>query len=404
MKRNSPIAGARRAMTRPVLVVALTSSSLVLAACGPSSEPAEPNPLQCAVPGGPVAFAVGGRANTPQYSGTPSLSAVVQAAAANEASVTLLDTGGEPAAQGTFNLQLKAKNEAARKREAEHNASQLTQEIRQVAATAPEANPLEGLNRAADSVRSALGNAQGGTIVLVDSGLQTMGALNYTQEGMLAADPQDIVQALSTSGQLPDLTGITVYLVGIGQTVAPQEPLDAGARRDVQAQWAALVEGAGAACVDFDDTPRGAAQVEGLPPVTAFPVPEVASPVPTPEKPLILRDEVKFKSDSAEYVDAQRVAEALRPTVDWMKQTGESVTLTGTTATDGTEEGRKRLSLLRAEAVKASLVALGADASRITTAGVGTEHPSHVDDLGPNGELLPGPAAQNRLVIVSVSS
>lgn len=35
---------------------------------------------------------------------------------------------------------------------------------------------------------------------------------------------------------------------------------------------------------------------------------------------------------------------------------------------------------------------------------MGTHHPSTVDDLGPYGELLPGSAAQNRLVIVSVDS
>jgi outer membrane protein OmpA-like peptidoglycan-associated protein len=351
-----------------------------------------------------VAFAVGGRANTPAVTGTPVLSAVVQAAATNEASVTLLDTGGQPAAEGPYELTLDSKNGAARQREAERNAGLLAQQVMQVAATAPEANPLEGLNMAADSIRSARGDTPGGTIVLVDSGLQTTGALDYTQEGMLSADPQDVVRALSATGQLPDLTGMTVYLVGVGQTVPPQEPLDAGSRHDVQAQWRALVEASGAACVAFDDTPRSAPQADGLPSVTPFEAPEVLASIPTPEQPLFLRDEIRFKSNSAEYVDPQRAAEALRPIADWMKQSGSTVTLTGTTATDGTQEGRKRLSLMRADAVKASLVALGAAPSRIATEGVGTDHPTHVDDLGPNGELLPGPAAQNRLVIVSVDS
>lgn len=404
MNRHVGTTGSPRTRLRPFLVFALACGSLALAACGRSSEAAAPSALGCPVPDGPVAFAVGGRANTPAVSDAPVLSAVVHAAAANEASVSLLDTGGQPTVRGPFNLKLATENGAAREREAQLKATQLAATLTQVAATSPEANPLEALNKAADSVRSALGATRGGTIVLVDSGLQTTGSIDYTQEGMLAAEPQAIVKALSASGQLPDLTGMTVYLVGIGQTVAPQEPLDAAARRDVQAQWRALVEGAGAACVYFDDTPRGAAQADGLPAVTAFPVPTFATEIPTPDQPLFLRDEVRFNSDSAEYVDPQRAAEALRPIADWMKQSGSSVTLTGTTATDGTEEGRKRLSLRRAEAVKTSLVAMGADARRITTKGVGTDHPSHVDDLGPNGDLLPGPAAANRLVIVSVNS
>lgn len=396
--------GARHSRMRPFLVLAFTCGSLVLAACGRSSEATAPSALGCPDPDGAVAFAVGGRANTPAVSLTPMLSAVVQAASANEASATLLDTGGHPAVFGSFDLTRNSKNGDARRQEAGLKARELAQQLHQVAATSPEANPLEALNQAADSVRSALGDTQGGTIVLVDSGLQTTGALDYTQAGMLAADPQDIVKTLSGSGQLPDLSGMTVYLVGIGQTVAPQETLDAGARRNVQAQWRALVEGAGATCVDVDNTPRSAAQAAGLPAVTAFPVPAVAAEIPTPEQPIFLRDEVRFKSDSAEYVDPQRAAEALGPIADWMKQSGSAVTLTGTTATDGREEGRKRLSLRRANAVKASLVALGAEASRITTKGVGTNHPNHVNDLDRHGKLLPGPAAQNRLVIVSVDS
>lgn len=395
-----------RARSRvPLVAIAVTSGALVLTACGSPSQAPAPTALECPVPDGPVAFAVGGRANTPAVSSTPALGAVVLAAAANEATVTLLDTGGQPTALGPFGLTLDSKNEAARQREAQRNAAGLAQQILQVSATSPEANPLEALNRAADSVRSAPGGERAGTIVLVDSGLQTTGVLDYTQEGMLSADPQDLVKALASSGQLPDLTGITVYLVGIGQTVAPQDALDAGARHDVQAQWRAMAEGSGAACVDFDDTPRAAAPATAdLPQVTAFPVPVAALDLPTPERPLELRDEIRFQSNSDEYVDPQRAADRLRPIADWIRTSRASVTLTGTTATDGTEEGRKRLSQMRADAVKASLVALGADASRITTEGVGTNHPSHVDDLGPNGELLPGPAAKNRLVIVSVNS
>ncbi len=393
--------GAPRVLQGSGVAAIITSAALVLAGCG-TSEPTEPQAaLDCEIPAGPLVFAVGGRANTPAVSGTTALANAVQAAAVHEATVTLVDTGGAPQARERFELRLESRNEAARAREAERNARALAEQLVQVSAVEPEANPLEALNKGAEAIDSATGGA---TVVLVDSGLQTMGALDYTKDGMLAADPQDVFKAVSAAGQLPDLTGITVILVGIGQTAPPQEPLDAGKRRTVQAHWRALVEGAGAACVAFDDTPRSAAPAAGLPAVTPFPVPAVESQVPTPESPRYLRDEVQFLSDEARYVDTELAELALRPIADWMTSTGSAVTVTGTTASDGTEEGRLRLSLMRAEAVKASLVSLGADASRIRTAGVGTNHPSHVDDLGPNGELLPGPAAQNRLVIVEVDA
>jgi outer membrane protein OmpA-like peptidoglycan-associated protein len=78
------------------------------------------------------------------------------------------------------------------------------------------------------------------------------------------------------------------------------------------------------------------------------------------------------------------------------------VTLTGTTASAGTEEGRRTLSLLRAEAVKELLVDLGVASRAITARGVGINHPRHVDDLDVDGNLIPAAAIKNRAVFVQV--
>ena len=58
------------------------------------------------------------------------------------------------------------------------------------------------------------------------------------------------------------------------------------------------------------------------------------------------------------------------------------------------------LSTQRAEAVKALLVEAGAPADRITTSGVGSQFPGYVNDVGPGGKQLPGPATTNRKVLV----
>ena len=76
--------------------------------------------------------------------------------------------------------------------------------------------------------------------------------------------------------------------------------------------------------------------------------------------------------------------------------------LVGTTATAGTAQGRKQLSQMRADAVKELLVDMGVPAEHITTRGVGINHPDHVPDVTDDGLLLPGPAAQNRAVFVTV--
>ena len=75
----------------------------------------------------------------------------------------------------------------------------------------------------------------------------------------------------------------------------------------------------------------------------------------------------------------------------------------GTTSSAGAREGRLQLSLQRAEAVKASLVELGAPAELLETVGVGDEWPGYVVDRDTSDRLLPGPAARNRSVIVELA-
>ena len=240
-----------------------------------------------------------------------------------------------------------------------------------------------------------------GTIVLVDSGLQTMGILDYTQRGMLRADPSDLVDGLRGSGQLTDLSGLRVFVVGLGDTAAPQEALDPASRTALVEQWTALLTAAGADCVGVDPLPLTGAAPAVAPTVPTVPVPDVA-PLEPSNTVVLTADSVAFVSDSAQLRDPEFARKKLASIAADLVDSGSGVRLTGTTATDGTEAGRLELSRLRAEAVKATLVELGVPAERITTRGVGTHHPGHVDDLDSDGRLIPPKAAQNRTVILTV--
>ena len=389
---------------RLIATSALAAAVLALSGCGTDSADTagatSSQPGSCAIPAGAMGFVVGGRSNTPAIGTSPAqiLVTATQAAAANQSSTAVVDTGGRPQVEA-HTLTLSAKNSAAREAEQKANTTALQSSILQVAATAPEANPLEALNLAADHIRA---NGGTGTIVMIDSGLQTTGALDYTTDGMLAATPADVAASLQQKNQLPDLQGITVIMVGVGSTAAPQDSLDTATRHNVQEQWRAIATAAGATCVDVDTTPSTNAAAAGLPAVTPIAVPEVESVIPTAAEPTKLA--LQFQSNSDQFVDPAAANASLAPIAAWLSSSGTKVLLTGTTATDGTEDGRIALSTSRAEAVKAALVEQGANAEQIQTTGVGTNDPSHVDDLGPNGELLPGPAAQNRLVIVSIQS
>ncbi len=390
-------------MSRPwKLIASLGASALLLAGCTGSDLPeASPEAGDCTLGAGPVSYVIGGRANTPDFAESPAplLVASTQAAAANESTVTLFDTGGTPREAGQHVLTLEGKNSSARKAEQENNVVALQDAILKVRATSPEANPLAALGLAADAIRSSGGQ---GTVVVLDSGLQTTGSLDYTQPGMLSADPENITDALEKSGQLPDLSGTSVLFIGLGYAAAPQQALDTAARDRIRTQWEAIATAAGASCVSIDEAPNTAEARTGLPAVTPVMVPKTDPVIPTPSEPAKLA--LPFKSNSAEYIDPSAALASLQPLAEWLTESGHRVLLTGTTATDGDEQGRLTISQKRADAVRATLLELGANGSSIATQGVGTNHPTHVDDIGPNGELLPGPAAQNRLVIVSIQA
>jgi OOP family OmpA-OmpF porin len=254
------------------------------------------------------------------------------------------------------------------------------------------------LGLAADAVRA---HGSTGTVVLADSGLQTKGALDYTTPGMLLADPSQLAELLAEDGQLPDLTGVTVALSGIGYTAQPQQPLDNANRERLRQQWVQLVTAAGAACVFLDEMPNTQPAPDGVPPVTPVvppPPPEYDfdEPIPLPE------DVLPFRDNSPELVDPQAARETLEPLAVALQGTTGTIRLTGTTASGGTEAGRLELSRERAETVKRLLGSLGVDASRITTEGVGTHFPGYQEDLDENGNQIEEIAKQNRLVILEV--
>jgi OmpA-OmpF porin, OOP family len=114
-------------------------------------------------------------------------------------------------------------------------------------------------------------------------------------------------------------------------------------------------------------------------------------------------DNISFKPDSADFRDPAGARTTLQRLADTMRAKKQKADLMGTTASVGPPAGRVELSAQRAAAVKSVLVDLGIAADTITTRGVGTNWPGHVTDLGPGDVLLPGPAAQNRKVVATLT-
>ncbi|GAA4914732.1 outer membrane protein OmpA-like peptidoglycan-associated protein [Actinomycetospora succinea] len=362
--------------------------------------------LSCPVPVGPLAFAVSGRANSP----APGLPQSVQDATVSVLTravdqdyrprVTLIDLDGRPTSAGSDTFTTDAGNGIAAEDDRNQFLNGFGEALTGLRARAPEADVLSALDLAG---RSA-GGDRPGTVVLVDSGLSTVAPLDFRQRGLLDAPPAETVEALRATNALPGLQGVTVVLAGLGDVAEPQTALSPAQRSSLVALWTAVAEAGGASCVAVVDEPRGGDAPSDVPPVSLVDVPP--PPTITPGQATTLPDDnsVGFQPDTAEFRDRNAARAVLTPFAQFV---GESPTrrlaLTGTSARAGALQGQVDLSARRAEAVKSLLAELGAPADRISTRGVGSEFPGYVNDVGPDGRQLPGPASANRTVIVEPS-
>jgi outer membrane protein OmpA-like peptidoglycan-associated protein len=212
------------------------------------------------------------------------------------------------------------------------------------------------------------------------------------------------VQYLKRARELPSLKGRNVYFVGLGWTASPQPALSISSRNAVVQIWEQIARAAGARCVGGDEAANTRGAVPNRPPVAIVPLP---SPPPAlkPCTTISLGDNnhVGFEFNSTTFRDPAGARTTLGKLAHLMLRTGESVTLIGSTSSEGGNKYNNALSLRRANAVKAVLTQFHVPASRITTIGDGSHMPGRLDDRGPNGQLLIGPAIQDRRVVAKLS-
>lgn len=200
----------------------------------------------CRVPAGPVAAVLSERRNSgaPGFDGVLRSIALYETAHGQQArSFSVVQVDGSGPDTDTISLRLGSRGAMVR------NLRRMVEGQR---ATDPEADVLAALATAATEVRRAGG---AGTVLLQDSGLSTAGALD------LRRPPAEMPSGL------PDLSGLTVILDGVGDVVAPQPPLpDRAAFRQ---RWTQIARAAGAACVALTGAQRTTAPRDaGLPPVS----------------------------------------------------------------------------------------------------------------------------------------
>jgi OOP family OmpA-OmpF porin len=396
------VAWSDRARRWGVAVIAAALAGGALAACGsggPSDTAgagqAASADLGCVRTGGAVAVAVGNRANSPQPGMPAEVDALARGAAGAGKPVTVVRIDGRPAVvEDRVTFASQAQNDKKRANDLTAWVASLGTTLTQVRAAAPEVDQLTALDVAARAVD------EGGTVVLLDSGLQTTAPLDFRANGMLDAQPADVVAFLTKAGALPDLHGKQVVLIGTGDTAAPQQQLDAAARRRLVDLWSAIATASGASCVQAVTRTVSGDALDGVPPVSVVPVAAPAAFEPCGQTVLGDGGTVGFTPDTANLRDPAAARKTLADLAAILTGGRQRVELIGTTA--GAGDGMA-LSRDRAATVKRELVALGVPENRITARGVGNTWPSREPDVAADGSLLPGPAARNRSVIVELT-
>lgn len=368
-------------------IVALVAGLLLLASCG-NGQDGGPGP-------GALAVIVGAHSNMAAPVVVDAVQAEIDTASDLESPSTVIVADGAPTVSASLSLAAQNDNPLYR----QDQSNQLANLIEKSRADTPEVDLLAALDLAARTVADTAGPK---TIVVIDSGLQTAGALRFQDHdgALLDANPNEVVDLLRRTQQLPDLTGTRVVLVGLGDTAPPQQPLPPPSRAALVELWRTIIEQAGGEA-EIKQAPLPATRkLEGLPPVTTVPV--QAEPIgPLPRIRVLTDSTVGFLPDQAVFRNPDQARAVLSPYATEIME-GRRALLTGTTASAGSPEGRVALSLERANAVRDLLIDLGAAADRIETRGLGSDFPGYVPDRDPQGNLDPVRAAQNRQVIIQL--
>jgi len=265
-------------------------------------------------------------------------------------------------------------------------------------AAARQADVLDALTLAAAQTPA------GGNIIVIDSGLQTAGALLYQDQGTLMSPASDVVQFLRQNHQgslIPDLQGRHVWMSGFGYTAAPQARLDQPERQNVVDQWKAIVT-AGGARVCVDPSANTQDEVTGLPTVATVPLP--AQVVFNYCGTTVLSDQgsVGFNDNESTFRSPSQAQATLLRLARKLKDGTQPITLIGSTSSEGSEARNYTLSGERAQAVAKALEKDGVNSRRITIRADGPAYPGRVRDIGPNGQLILWAAEQDREVIVQL--
>lgn len=366
-----------------------------------------------------VCFVVNKHANAPEISATRFYDYVYNCSY-NYGSVAAVTVEGVPRMICDYKVNPPEKHVDTTKRRqiAADHAQTILAQIAAAEASTPEADMLSALSMSSYILGSKTEAVK--LLCIDDSFLSTAGLLNFATSNLLEQNPDSIVEQLNARFAIPDLSGIDVLILGLGQTCGSQTALGPIYEHKLEAIWTEIFKASDCASLSIDRTPLGSDEPKSEFPVSTITV--VAESLTLPAKiraeetgadveirmsdtliPEVVRfDEtaIQFAGDSDAFVDSEFAFQTIVPIAQILRDNPDvKVVLAGMTASvggDGIE-----LSLKRAEAVKALLTSAGASEAQIRCVGLGrADNCLRVNDLDPDGNLIESMAKLNRSVFL----
>jgi len=358
-----------------------------------------------------VAILIGNHANSKKINvNSQFVQEAVSGAVSSYGYVSIISIDGDPniVASGSCDIQEQYKHADPQKlsSDATQRTLKILEDLTYVYADSPEVDTLEALRLAVKSLNDAPANSEK-TIVILDSGVCTTGLCDF-HNNIMNADAEAVADALDELQAIPNLNGIEVIWINMGEVDNPQEELSPKQINKLISIWEAIIK-KGGGIPDIKDVPSTGNNTKvDLPMVSPIEIDKEMPITFNPSdkskienmftEPLFLREEqVQFIADSDMLVNPDEADKVLNPIADYMKnEMNFNLLLVGTTAGDGISDYSISLSNSRAERIKQVLIDKGISESRIKTIGLGGNDPWHIYNVGTSGEL----AAQNRKVVL----
>lgn len=319
--------------------------------------------FHCPQPVAPaLAIAVGARANSPKPAPPTEVRQLIVETMNGCGKITVVRVDGRPSVVDDLVFSTGARTKQNFEIDKDKFLRRVDALLAEAKAKVPEANVLQALSVAADAA------GKGGTVALVDSGVQTAAPLDFRKDNLPSRRPAAIVRALKQQDLLPDLAERRVILAGLGYTAAPQDQLDEKNQAFLVDLWREIVIASGARDPVVAEEPNTDPSVVTSPSVSVvrFPAAEIQLGCDTLS---VLPDTgaVGFVPDQAEFRDPGAARRVLGEFAGFLRDNPTAtVLIKGYVA----HYGSGSLSQRRADRVKQELLAQGAR-NEITAKGMG---------------------------------